>query len=201
MRRFKLLVAAAVLCGATPAYAADCATALQSIFRNEGGYQCMRGDSGNWTGAHVGKGELKGTKYGIAASSYPKEDIKGMTLQRAAQIYRRDFWGFLRLDGLKSQGIATTILDTGVNCGAGTAAILVEKTVNILNGTGSDVPLNARITPAMVAWVNVYTKPREQRILFYLVFQALRSERYAAIARQDHNKRQFLEDWLLRTWG
>lgn len=185
----------------TTAQAADCSKALVEIFGNEGGFQKMRQDSGNWTGGKVGKGKLIGTKYGIAAASYPKLNIPLLTVQEAARIYERDFFSPLMLDDIKSQGLATTILDTAVNCGTGTAAILVEKTVNILNGNGADYPLDARITASTVKWINDYTRKREQRVLFYLVFQSLRSERYVAIAKRDPNKRRFLDDWLIRTWA
>jgi hypothetical protein len=189
-----------ILSSCEPIFAAESQKALASIFGHEGGYQCLHNDSGNWTGGKVGKGVLKGTKFGIAAASYPKVDIKNLTLATASLYYERDFWNPLVLTGLKSQGLATTILDTAVNCGMGTAAILVEKTCNILNGNGADYPLNARIDRNMVNWINAYTKPREQRVLFYLVFEALRSERYVAIARADKRKRAYLDNWLIRTW-
>jgi hypothetical protein len=197
-RFFSAFILALTLCGAV--HAADCQKSLSTIFSNEGGFQRLRSDSGNWTGGKIGKGKLIGTKFGICAASYPKVDIPNLTLPVAARYYERDYFNPLQLPGIKSQGLATTILDTAVNCGVGTAAILVERTCNMLNGTGPDSALNARITPDMVRWINAYTKPREQRVLFYYVFQSLRSERYVAIARKDRNKRQFLDDWLIRTW-
>lgn len=199
VRKFYFVVFAALLF-ALPVQAADCQKSLSTIFSNEGGFQKLRADSGNWTGGKVGKGRLVGTKYGICAASYPKVDIPNLTLPVAARYYERDYFNPLLLSRLKSQGLATTILDTAVNCGVGTAAILVEKTCNMLNGAGADYPLSASVTPAMVEWINDYTRPRQQRLLFYYVFQSLRSERYVAIARKDKYKRQFLDTWLLRTW-
>jgi lysozyme family protein len=32
------------------------------------------------------------TKYGISKRAYPEEDIKNLTLDRAAVLYRRDYW-------------------------------------------------------------------------------------------------------------
>jgi hypothetical protein len=32
-------------------------------------------DPGNWTGGAIGKGELRGTKWGISAQTYPQIDI------------------------------------------------------------------------------------------------------------------------------
>ena len=33
------------------------------------------------------------TNWGISQRSYPGEDIRGMTVERARLIYLRDFWG------------------------------------------------------------------------------------------------------------
>lgn len=191
----------ALLLVANTAIAADCSIALKEIFGNEGGFQKLRGDSGNWTGGKVGKGRLVGTKYGICAASYPKVDIPRLTLAEAARYYERDFWGPLRLSGLKSQGLATTIMDTAVNCGVGTAGVLMDKTANIIRGLGADAPATPSVAASDIEWLNTYTKPRNQRVIYYYVFQALRSERYVAIANRDKNKRQFLDTWLIRTWA
>lgn len=184
-----------------PLYAADCAIALKEIFGNEGGFQKLKADSGNWTGGKIGKGRLVGTKFGICAASYPKVDIPNLTLAQAARYYERDFWGPLRLSGLKSQGLATTIMDTAVNCGCGTAGVLMDRTVNILRGLGENAPTTPAVSPQDITWINSYTQPRNQRVIYYYVFQALRSERYVAITKHDRTKRQFLDTWLIRTWN
>ena len=66
------------------------------VLGHEGGFQADPRDRGNWTGGEVGKGELKGTKYGLAAMTYHELDIPALTLAEAKAIYRRDWW-----DGLK----------------------------------------------------------------------------------------------------
>lgn len=204
MKRFlyNLSLALAVIATtATAAPAANCPTALKEIFSNEGGFQKLKADSGNWTGGKVGKGRLVGTKYGIAAASYPKVDIPNLTLATAARYYERDYFNPLRLGELKSQGLATTILDTAVNCGVGTAGVLLDRTRNIITGLGENAPTTPNVTADTVRWINDYTRPRHQRVIFYCVFQALRTERYVAIASRDRNKAQFLKVWLLRTWA
>lgn len=49
-------------------------------------------DPGNWTGGKQGVGELKGTKYGIAASAHPHLDIPNLTLEQASAIYQKQYW-------------------------------------------------------------------------------------------------------------
>jgi lysozyme family protein len=65
--------------------------ALAQIFGHEGGFTQARTDRGNWTSGKIGVGYLKGTKFGVSAMSYPKLDIRNLTLDEAAAIYRRDF--------------------------------------------------------------------------------------------------------------
>lgn len=206
--RAALLAVAVLVLFATLSHAADCETALKTIWRNEGGYQCIRADSGNWTGGKVGKGVLKGTKYGICAATYPKEDIKHLTLSRAAQLYQRDFWKPLRLDDVKSQWLATMVLDTGINCGTGTAAILVARTINVLNGKGEDFPVDPSLGQTEIDWINSFTrtrlfegeKDRSRRGLFGAVFKEMRARRYVQIVRHDPAKLRWLPTWLERTY-
>ena len=66
--------------------------AFQQLISNEGNYTNDTRDNGNWTGGKPGRGQLKGTKYGISAASYPELNIKGLTLEQAKAIYLRDFW-------------------------------------------------------------------------------------------------------------
>ncbi|MFC0406768.1 hypothetical protein [Roseomonas elaeocarpi] len=47
---------------------------------NERGLSMVSTDPGNWTGGQVGKGKLKGTKYGIAAASYPARTSKTLPM-------------------------------------------------------------------------------------------------------------------------
>jgi len=205
MIRHLLLI---ILLLAPAAHAADCQTALKTIFKNEGGYQCLKNDSGNWTGGKVGVGRLVGTKYGIAAASYPKVDIKGLTLETAARYYERDYWNPLRLGEIKSQWLATMFLDTAVNCGSGTAAILITRAINVLNGKAEDSPADPVLTSAEVNWINSYTatrwydgnKDKANRALFGAVFKEMRARRYVAIVRNSPKKLVWLPVWMERVY-
>jgi hypothetical protein len=55
-------------------------------------------DPGNWTGGKVGKGQLKGTKYDVSAAAFPKENIAGLTKDKAIAIYKRARSPAARLD-------------------------------------------------------------------------------------------------------
>lgn len=88
--------------------------------RWEGGFQNYSWDIGNWTGGKVGVGELKGTKYGISAASYPDLDIENLTLAEADAIYFRDYWQASGASELPWPG-NLIVFDTAVLHGTGTA--------------------------------------------------------------------------------
>jgi lysozyme family protein len=100
--------------------------AFDEIIGHEGELSMVRSDPGNWTGRRVGVGTLKGTKYGISAASYPWEDIKNLTLARAREIYRRDYWSKVSADDLPA-GVDLVVFDLAVNGGVGRAAVHLQK--------------------------------------------------------------------------
>lgn len=62
------------------------------VINFEGGHSTDRHDGGNWTGGEVGQGELKGTKYGVSAASFPELDIASITKEQASRIYYERYW-------------------------------------------------------------------------------------------------------------
>lgn len=92
--------------------------AFKSVIGHEGGYVDHPSDPG---------GE---TKYGISKRSYPAEDIKNLTLDRAKEIYRRDFWDKLHLDDLPDQ-IRFDLFDAAVNSGVSTAIKFLQKACEV----------------------------------------------------------------------
>ncbi len=103
-------------------------TAFQRLIKHEGGYSDDPKDPGNWTSGKVDVGVLKGTKYGIAANTYGHLDIKGLTLEQAKEIYRRDFWDIL---GAAHPAIKFQVFDAAVNHGQGNAIRFLQRAVKV----------------------------------------------------------------------
>lgn len=101
---------------------------LDRILDHEAGFSDNPDDPGNWTGGEVGVGELKGTKYGIAANTYPNLDIKNLTLDDAVRIFIRDFLEPLKADRY-ADGVAYQLLDFAVNSGIGRATKELQEAV------------------------------------------------------------------------
>lgn len=98
----------------------DFDTAFKRLINIEAGFTKDPKDNGNWTGGAVGRGQLKGTKYGIAANTYPDLDIANLTLAKAKEIYYRDWWLKIGADSIDS-AIVFQLWDFAVNAGMGTA--------------------------------------------------------------------------------
>jgi lysozyme family protein len=91
---------------------------MAEVFKHEGGYVNDPHDPG---------GE---TNMGISKRSYPKENIRGMTRERAAQIYRKDFWDKLKCDDLPA-GLDLVAFDAGVNSGPARGAKWLQQAVGV----------------------------------------------------------------------
>lgn len=92
--------------------------ALTLILRHEGGYVWDKLDPG---------GE---TKYGISKRAYPDEDIKNITVERAGQIYKRDYWDKIKGDELP-EPIAVIVFDFAVNAGVRRAVRMMQRLLNV----------------------------------------------------------------------
>lgn len=108
----------------------DFDVAFDRLMGHEGNYSNDRTDPGNWTGGRVGVGELKGTKFGIAANTYGHLDIKNLTREDVKAIYREDFWEKIHADKL-ADGVAWQALDFAVNSGPKTAIQGLQRAVRV----------------------------------------------------------------------
>lgn len=70
--------------------------AFDKLIEREGGY--VSAEKAAADGDRGGE-----TKYGISKRAYPGVDIQSLTLERAQQIYRRDYWGPAGCDAVPSE--------------------------------------------------------------------------------------------------
>lgn len=104
----------------------DFETAFERVIGHEAGLSMDPADRGNWTTGQVGKGTLKGTKYGISAMTYPVEDIANLTLERARELYKRDFWGPAGCEAVP-HAIRADLFDMAINSGLRAAIKALQK--------------------------------------------------------------------------
>lgn len=90
---------------------------LELLLKHEGGFVDDPHDRGSQT------------NMGISKKSYPNEDIKNLTVERAGEFYKRDYWNPMKCDNLPS-GIDFLIFDFGVNSGSITAIKTLQRALN-----------------------------------------------------------------------
>lgn len=115
------------------------------LIKHEGGYTEDPRDPGNWTSGKCGVGQLKGTKFGIAANTYGHLDIKNLTLEQAKAVYRSDFWDVI---GEAHPAIKYQLFDAAVNHGRGNAVRLLQRAVGVADD-GQWGPLSQKRLMAM----------------------------------------------------
>lgn len=120
------------------------ARAFELVIGHEGGYANDPEDPG---------GE---TKFGISKRAYPSEDIAALTLERAREIYRADYWLKVRADELP-WALALPLFDFAVNSGTYTAIKAMQRALGVKDdGTiGPKTLAAAKATDHLTAIVNM----------------------------------------------
>lgn len=137
--------------------------AFDELLISEGVLSMDRNDPGNWTGGAVGRGELRGTKYGISAAAYPSLDIPALTIEECKFIYKRDYWLAAKCDKL-SPAVGVVVFDAAVNQGVKRAIQMLQSSIGVtVDGViGPQTIARANLAPrtAVVAFTT-------ERILHY----------------------------------
>ena len=140
---------------------------IEKVLEHEGGYVDDPTDAG---------GE---TKYGISKRAYPDEDIKELTIERAKELYKRDYWDRYRTDSLPDR-LRHIYVDMCINMGGGRAIKILQEACNSKNANKIDV--DGGIGPATIkAASNVEPfRLRAYRVMFYaeLVMKKPEQERF-----------------------
>lgn len=113
-----------------PVYSPQFLAYFDRLIGHEGGFSIDPRDNGNWTGGRHGVGELKGTRWGIAANTYPDLDIEHLTLEDAKAIYWRDWWLKIGADVLPP-AVSFQLWQFAVNAGMGTARRGLQYAVGV----------------------------------------------------------------------
>lgn len=92
--------------------------ALEFVLAQEGGLSDDPHDHGGLT------------KYGISQRAYPDLDIRSLTREDAAALYRRDYWDRCRCDELPPT-LRLVVFDAAVNQGVPSAIRLLQRALGV----------------------------------------------------------------------
>ena len=160
---------------------ANLTQALPWVLQHEGGWSDDPVDPGGATNFGI---TLKvARRHGIATV----DDLRQITDEKVAEIYRADYW---RFDGVDDQAVATKLFDMVVNLGPRIGVKLLQESLNDIGasldvdgfyGTATEMALNA-------------TRPDR---LLDLLCQAC-AERYQHLVNGTPALGKFLHGWLVR---
>lgn len=142
----------------------DFDTAFERLLGHEGKLSLDYDDRGNWTSGEVGVGELKGSKFGISAMSYPDEDIENLTKERAKFLYRRDFWNRIHADEMHD-GLAYQAFDFAVNSSIETAVRKLQAALGVADD--GDWGKVTRAAAAAISESDAIMRFVAERLLFW----------------------------------
>ena len=158
--------------------------AFTEIIGIEGGYVDNPNDRG-------GK-----TKYGISKRAYPNVDIKNLTLNKAKEIYNRDYWIATKLEHIDCYDIQLELFDTAVNMGVYKAQTILQEALNLLNRNErnfKDLKVDGQIGKVTISAYNQVDKKILLKVLNGLQFM-----NYVRIVEKDKSQEVFMNGWMRR---
>lgn len=145
---------------------------IHIILRNEGGLSDHPNDPGGLT------------NFGIAQKFYPDLDIKNLTKEQAIEIYRRDYWNPMTLEGIKNPELVLQIFDMGVNAGIRTAIKIIQRIV-LTDEDGDCGPITTGlINRSSADLVDLYKSERKKY--------------YCSLVRKNPSLAVFMDGWFNR---
>jgi lysozyme family protein len=123
------------------------------------------------------------TNFGISRRSFPNEDIKNMTKERATEIYKKQYWDACHLDLIIDPSKALQIFDFSITSGVVTSVELAQHIV----GT----PEDGKLGPITAKAIN-------DNFYFVDMFIERRIDYYEAIVKKRPASLKWLSGWKAR---
>ena len=130
------------------------------------------------------------TKYGISKRSYPRLDIKNLTIEDAKGIYYQDWWLPLKCPQIHDDKVAQKYLDTCVNTGKGTGTKILQRALQMI---GYRITVDGAIGPKTLAAVNA----ADPQALLVAMRQQQKAH-YEQLIQKNPKLEKFRRGWMAR---
>lgn len=171
-------------------------TAFHQVILVEGGYGNHPDDPGGETRYGITKEVAKENGY--------DGDMRHLSLDEAKRIYRKAYWGRMRLDevGVFSDAIADRLFDIGVNTGTGQAIRWLQRALNAFNRQEQlypDVNDDGGNGPKTLAALRQYLAHRgtDGETVLLRALNAQLGHHYLSIAKATPALETFVYGWFL----
>ena len=175
---------------------ADFDQAIGTVLAHEGGLADDPDDPGGITNFGISLRFLRATGDLLLGDvdgdgDLDGDDIRAMTAERAARLYKAHFWDVWGYGRIADQAVATKVFDTAVNVGPAEANRILQRAVNEVGTAGLDV--DGVLGPKTLAAVNAADPGR--------LLGALRAEQatfYGDLVDRNPRLGKYLKGWLRR---
>lgn len=168
--------------------------AIKKVLAVEGVYDNHPDDPG---------GETKfGVTVAVARAHGYQGPMKEMPVEKALEIYKKDYWDRVRGDEVGDQLVAEELLDTAVNMGVAKAVSFLQSALNLLNkketlwpDLAEDGAMGPGTLAALSACLRSGSKYRDA------LFKCLNGEQYARyreISKANPKNEAFFLGWVLK---
>lgn len=156
------------------------------------------------------------TKYGITQQAYEAylgspvtpEMIAAITPEEARQVYTARYVTKPKFDKVValSEVIGEELVDSGVNCGVGTASIWLQRCLNVLNRNGKDyqdvvVDGNCGLATQTALQAYLVKRGKEGEKVMWRYLNALQGAYYITIAEHNTKLEDYEYGWGLNRLG
>ncbi|HEY6863160.1 MAG TPA: glycosyl hydrolase 108 family protein [Burkholderiales bacterium] len=162
-----------------------------TLLRNEGGFVDDPVDPGGATNKGVTLETFKSSAQRYLGIEPTLENLKALTDDQAAKIYKPLYWDKIRGDDIQLQDLADIVFDFQVNAGAAASKLLQR----VLNDLGAQPPLgvDGEIGPGTMAAL-----ARADAVAVYRAYKQGRIAYYQDLVAKRPPLGKFLNGWLKR---
>lgn len=132
------------------------------------------------------------TKFGISQKAHPSLDIESLSLARAEEVYREEYWSKIRGDDIRDDYVAAKVLDMAVNMGPHQAIVLCQRALNTL-ALHPALADDGELGPLTLAGLNAANSQ-----LLSLLLRSFCEEFYRHLALVEPEYQKYLHGWLVR---
>lgn len=131
------------------------------------------------------------TKYGITERTYPDIDIEKLTVEKAREIYRQDYWTACSVGQIPAP-LSIALFDAVVHHRPRTAVGLLQQAL--------DVSADGLIGPQTITAARIAVK-RDGGKAALVDMLARRAQLFAGLVTADSTQSKFLHGWLRRLFA
>lgn len=161
--------------------------ALSKVFFNEGGYSDNPNDSGGATNLGI---SLVFYRKNVKPDA-TKKDIKDLTVNDAAHLYKKYFWDMAPFAKINSQKVADRVFDLSVNMGVSSAISILQRAIN--NMLDHHILVDGVMGTKTVTAINALI---EDMLYGFIISEA--KDKYRDIVSKNPKNIVFYKGWLRR---